>query len=660
MWRRSVIVPAVLLAVFATGIALLIRLGNLREARSAAEESPSPSEKPLVSKPASLSRATPLPQTSPRSTQNENASARSSALNVPEGAENDPELRDALWVEGRVVIPEGTPVEEHVEIVADGHAFEKRPLYRSTLGPDGSFRVAFARPTFTGLLRLEARYLYLEHGRAIEPIRPPKNLVLEPKLGGVLRGRLFLSPGTLASRDSLVGCSVSASGELGERTSKISSDLGFEFLGLPACSCFVRVDTRVVTPPSRDHVVVEPGRTVALELEVLEGGMLRGRVVDDKAVPLEGASVSVRSLRSSLSNHVSIMTDTRTDGTFAFTGLPKVPLTLNVRASRFIDAEVEVGEIADGEAKDGIEIALSRALPVSGRVVWPDGAPVSACKIRYSYFQKQGRGFSSAGNVIRSDDDGRFEITDLGQSAISITASGSPSTKPGASGASARSVRRVGRPDTCLAHIDGVNPGTEGLVLTLREGASIRGQVVSESGEPIASCSVEALPIGFTGEQGISASCDKADGTFDLVGLYDGDWSVTAQATGYARTTLPKITIPGQTSPLVVTMRRPATLSGIVLDELGRPVSDAMISVGARVVAERLRREYGIRFSSSSRSDSDGLFRINDVEPGAVVLSASARGWKGSQRVELDLQSGQEVTGLRLTLGPAVEVSKDK
>src|SRR5258707_14031298 len=133
--------------------------------------------------------------------------SRSSAVST----ESDRELKDALWVEGRVIIPEGTPPDEHVEILAEGGKFKSRPLHRTPMAPDGSFRVAFAPGTEVGELTLEAHYLYLDTGMSISPSNPSKDIVLTPKIGGDIRGRLVPADGSSSLRMSLVGCKVRAS-----------------------------------------------------------------------------------------------------------------------------------------------------------------------------------------------------------------------------------------------------------------------------------------------------------------------------------------------------------------------------------------------------------------------------------------------------------------
>ena len=106
------------------------------------------------------------------------------------------ELSDAIWVDGRVEFPDGTPGGEVVEVVALGRKFKNRELHRVKVEPDGRFRVAFAPGTKSGRLDIDALHLFLDKP---QPVRWSdgvlvKAIVLEPFLGGALRGQLRLGP----------------------------------------------------------------------------------------------------------------------------------------------------------------------------------------------------------------------------------------------------------------------------------------------------------------------------------------------------------------------------------------------------------------------------------------------------------------------------------
>src|SRR5690349_2548874 len=72
------------------------------------------------------------------------------------------ELNDALWIDGRVEFPDGTPPGEVLEVIALGRKFKNRELHRVKVEPDGHFRVAFAPGTKSGRLDVDALHLFLD------------------------------------------------------------------------------------------------------------------------------------------------------------------------------------------------------------------------------------------------------------------------------------------------------------------------------------------------------------------------------------------------------------------------------------------------------------------------------------------------------------------
>src|ERR1043165_978325 len=176
MSRRYVLPLLILLALLGTAIFVVVQFGSVAGIRSAEVQSRAQDGESSVAPAGTvLAPASPPPRAS---SEGGSASTRTSATGDPASAEMDPELRDARWIEGRVVVPEGTPADEHVEIVADGDAFATRPLYRASIEADGSFRVAFAPKTTMGVLLLRARYLYLVTGRVVEFSDPLEKVIL--------------------------------------------------------------------------------------------------------------------------------------------------------------------------------------------------------------------------------------------------------------------------------------------------------------------------------------------------------------------------------------------------------------------------------------------------------------------------------------------------
>lgn len=284
-------------------------------------------------------------------------------------AMDDGELRNALWVEGRVVLPEGTPPDEHVEVVADGRRFESRELYHAPIGPDGSFRVAFASGTGTGLLTLRARYLYLENGRAVEPAHPPKDLVLLAKRGGCMRGRLVVGKCAPPLRTSLAGCKVWATGDIRgafflhdppfSQGSRTTEDLRFEFTGLPPGLIYsIAVDDSAVADIMRAEIEVKAGAVVDVDLDVRIGARVSGRVSVEGLHPAADVKVSARTASPPGTSEYTVTTTSDSDGCFHLTGIRPGRVTVRADRSSKCATELLAGDLSEGEEKSGVELVL--------------------------------------------------------------------------------------------------------------------------------------------------------------------------------------------------------------------------------------------------------------------------------------------------------------
>src|SRR4029078_7103722 len=108
----------------------------------------------------------------------------------------------AIWIEGRVVFPPGAPAEDRVEVLSSASRREKSRHF--PVAPDGTVRAAVSKDTEKGTLDIGAPFLHLRSpaevalaGRALDAPR----VVLAPKVGGCVRGRIVLPPNALERRD---------------------------------------------------------------------------------------------------------------------------------------------------------------------------------------------------------------------------------------------------------------------------------------------------------------------------------------------------------------------------------------------------------------------------------------------------------------------------
>ncbi len=214
--------------------------------------------------------------------------------------------------------------------------------------------------------------------------------------------------------------------------------------------------------------------------------------------------------------------------------------------------------------------------------------------------------------------------------------------------ARARSAGRIARASAPLEVIPGQRAQVE---LTLEEGATVHGVLRDhDSGQAIAGgrISVQDLTPGLEPVVVVS----EGDGKFSLAGLWPGAARLEAVAEGYAPRSL-ELRLPID-EPLAIGLKGSASLAGRVIDEGGRPVQGALLSVSSREglpVAVRLGQEATIvpgelgvtrgpvphiplspehafaLGTLAAESDAAGAFRIEGLEPGSVILRVSRPGY---------------------------------
>jgi len=243
--------------------------------------------------------------------------------------------------------------------------------------------------------------------------------------------------------------------------------------------------------------------------------------------------------------------------------------------------------------------------------------------------------------------------------------------------ARARREGRVGLPSEKVR----VVPGARALLtMTLVEGAELRARVIDRSTRaPIAAAQVAV----FDPTPGISPLVASSDDKGELLlrGLLPQELRLEVTHAGHAPRSLDsKLPLVGA---LVIELDGEASVSGNVVDESGRPVSDALLSVSTRdglpvnlqsaSTAMLHTGELGvtrgpvpkipITFSVelslgtlASQSDAQGAFRIAGLAPTPVVLSAAHAGYAASSVQLTDLVPHGERRDVRIVLRAAGRV----
>ncbi len=578
-----------------------------------------------------------------------------------EPVHDDSELAQAIWIEGRVELATGTPMDEDVWVVAKGRDFERRPLHRARIGADGRFRVAFEKSTRTGWLDLAARYAYLAKPEAIRMAKPPKDVVLKGLLGGCVRGRILLP----ASAQDLAPDVVRGRVRAGERgfdffddshvDGRIFADLRYEVGGIaPGVDRHVSLLARGFLPLDAGDVAIEAGIVTARDIEPEVGTAIRGRVTTADGTPLADAVVDpvFRGKKREFERFGSDIVRSAKDGSFEIVGLKGGDLLLVVQKAAFAPLKLELGDVPLGSRKTGVLAVMSEGQSIAGRVQFSDDKPAARALVEVEeQWVGERIGVEMPEAPVETGPDGSFRVTGLTQPLATVTARAwldpDAEAEPAAPAGEPKRVRRRGTPWSVIA--EKVPVGAADVVLTLTKGDSIRGRVVDSQGKPVERFKVHADPDssseGCAGEVArLERSFRAADGRFELDGLKPCTWSVRVESKGLLDSVVKTVRMPGAQGELEFRLLRLARLSGVVVGPDGQPVA------GAEVACRAAAEDIWSGWRTDTRADAKGAFTIRSGPLGPASLVARAPELARSVPLRLDLGADTLLEGLELRL----------
>lgn len=576
------------------------------------------------------------------------------------------ELANAIWIEGRVLFPPATPMDESVEVIADGKDIPGIGDHSAKVDTQGRFRVAFSKESKTGKLRLRARYLHLDKPRTIKLSASPRDIVLEPILGGCIAGRIVPPKGVGSADVTAVTSKVKVSAQSWtteglplSTDSAVDKELRYELGGLaPAQEYQISFEPKEWISFSKDEVKITPGQVLVLDIECRQGARIEGRVLDVQGAPIARASLEARLIskgeRFNWGGGHDAMADA--SGAFRLAGLAPGEYELVASLRGYVDRTAPIGKLGDGDARVGVEIALDRGHWVSGVVKWPDGQAATGAYVRAEVATPDAGGRFDfdfeMGTAQRVGLDGKFLISGLEAGPFNVIATAKDGLRPDLVGADPSAKRSGLKGARWRAQALNVAANAE-LELVLQPGLSVAGRVVDDRGEPITKFWVSALeirddrnglPFGF--EDAVSTKFESEVGAFVLEGLKPGSWKIGARAKSHATASAPDTKLPGTGEPLVITLPRATSLSGVVVDPSGAPAAAAEV---------RLDWTPSDLFSfadvnRSTTADAKGVFRLQNAPAGALKVFASHAQFAQSQPLEVTVAPGARAEGLRLVL----------
>ncbi|MHC5210551.1 MAG: carboxypeptidase regulatory-like domain-containing protein [Planctomycetota bacterium] len=421
-------------------------------------------------------------------------------------------------------------------------------------------------------------------------------------------------------------------------------------------------DTDRLQPGAAEVVPLVPGEERQLDVVLLRGGVVSGRVVDTSGAPLPHVDVLVQRLDISLRDiSFDDMDDNRerrstTDerGAFRVEGLHDGSYRAALDQDGYRPVTSDSLAVRAGQEAGGVELVADEGLVLEGRVVANDDSPVPDARLvagrKPAMFDMSGAVDRALRRSGRTDEDGHFRIAGLEEG----------------------SVRLEVRASGLLPAREEVAAGTEGLVVRMRPTVSLAGIVVStRDSEAVTDFRITLVPTSsafdianpaaweerFEGSRGNEAFQDREDGTFVVEGLKPGTYDLQVSAKGYGRTTMDALEIPEEGRRGLVVMLPPEArvVGRVVASSTGLPVDGAEVAMTQSGLMNMMI-EGMLGTSPRTHTNADGRFTLAGLGPGHLALTVRHGEYRELGLPERPLAPGEhlDLGEIRLSVGSAV------
>lgn len=400
---------------------------------------------------------------------------------------------------------------------------------------------------------------------------------------------------------------------------------------------------------ARTNASLEEDHPLELDLTLKPAFQILGRVVDATGEPLADVDVWWREKNewdlpwAPFQKQRRVMRTGR-DGMFRI-GFLRRDGSWEIRAEADGYAPREV-QVAASDASEIVDVVLEAGHTLVGRVVGPEGEPVSGATlhlygvspgrerfVRLAYVDPR-----QAERTTVTAEDGRFELRHLSAGRFALTAE--------APGYASRLWTGI------ETHEEVVDRGD----LILERGRTISGRVVDRNGSPVTGAEVLLGSGALAGRLldsearwGTRNLRTGADGTFRFGELTPGEtYVVAAKKEGLAPVLVDEVRAVSEASepPLELVLEPGSAVFGVVLDPRGRPLEGVDVQL-VRETSEGSRTSQSISGSMKSRADGD--WRFEDVPAGRFVVRAPlAQASRPADGESVELEEGRELGPIRL------------
>ena len=529
------------------------------------------------------------------------------------------ELEPGVEITGLVVDAEGSPI-EGAEVWASGQGSQLFDMTgrrggepQAVTGADGSFTVRDRRSGE----RVDLRVTHSEHQQASAPgvVAPnPQPLRIVLQAGARLSGTVLDATGapvagaTVAVMVEEADVEPSGMGIRGFRfpVRNETDDTGrFELEQVPSGKLRLSASAQGWRTAELSALEVPAGGELEdLRLVLERGATVSGRVFDADGQPAAGVWVRVEEDRTGMRFSQPASATTSGDGQYLLEGVE--PGTRLIMA-RNEDRETTAQEIEVGSGVNRLDLRFATGASISGRVVDGAGAPLAGASVMALTDAR-----SWGGAEARSGADGAFTIEGVrdGQYQLRATREGYAT--------------RIQEETVQVA-----GGSISGVEIVMSPGGTISGAIfgLEESQIPLINIFASGGPAQW------SIGQTSHDGTYRIADLAPGEWNVQAMVPegpkAQGRVTLAA----GQSeATLDLDFTSGVVLSGQVLRS-GQPVGGLMVQL----------RGIDVAGWSSGRTDHEGRFRLEGLEPGRHRLEVADFRSDLRHREEIELAGDRDL-----------------
>lgn len=324
------------------------------------------------------------------------------------------------------------------------------------------------------------------------------------------------------------------------------------------------------------------------DFRLIRGGLIRGRITAEQtSQPVSGVVIYLTG-PSRPSGAVPQTVNVKPDGTYAVRvppGNQNVIISARMRLEGFLRPQEPIKEVTVAEGQtETVDFAMppNPAPPVKGRVVNQQGQPVAGVQVTA---WPRGEIIAEPPFAI-TDRDGNFNISGIEDGSVVRARKGTAGT-----------LEPVAVRDD--------NRHQLSLVLSDNSMSAVTVRVTGPDGAPLAGAQAEIREIMTEGTVRRQRKNTDAEGKVVFHGLYsDYTHLVMTQAKGYGKANARFKVRPGEQieGPTLALPKADSFIAGIVLDENGDPLVEALIEV------------FGV--SPTTRTDINGRFRVEELVPG--------------------------------------------